>query len=62
MSRFTAELITVLVLVGSLYDHFRDIPWENVFKLSASAATISKFCGWAQVGMDVSIPCDVQLM
>ena len=33
-----------------------------MFKLSASAAAISEFCEWVLVGMDVSIPCDVQLM
>ena len=29
-------------------DHFRDVPWEDIFKLSASAAT-SEFCEWVQV-------------
>ena len=27
----------------SLHDHLRDVPWEGIFKLSASAAT-SEFC------------------
>ena len=39
----------------SLRDHLRDVPWEYIFKLSASAAT-SKFCEWVQVGIDVYIP------
>ena len=38
-----------------LHDHLRDVPWENIFKLSASAAA-SEFCEWGQVGIDVSIP------
>ena len=36
-------------------DHSRDVPWDNVFKLSASA-TANEFCGWVQVGIDVYIP------
>ena len=40
---------------GGLRDHFRDVPWEDIFKLSASAAA-SKFCEWVQVGIDVYIP------
>ena len=38
-----------------LRDHLRDGPWEDIFKLSASAAT-SEFCEWIQVGIDVYIP------
>ena len=38
-----------------LRDHLRDVPWENIFKLSASAAA-SEFCEWIQVGIDVYIP------
>ena len=37
-----------------LCDHLRDVPWENIFKLSASAAP-SEFCEWVQVGIDVYI-------
>ena len=36
-------------------DHLRDVPWENIFKLSVSAAA-SEFCEWVQVGIDVYIP------
>ena len=36
-------------------DHLRDVPWEYIFKLSASAAA-SEFCEWVQVGIDVYIP------
>ena len=38
-----------------LRDHLRDVPWEDIFKLSASAAA-SEFCGWVHVGIDVYIP------
>ena len=38
-----------------LCDHLRDAPWEDIFKLSASAAA-SEFCEWVQVGIDVYIP------
>ena len=34
-----------------LRDHLRDVPWEVVFKLSASAPA-SEFCEWVQVGSD----------
>ena len=35
-------------------DHLRDVPWEDILKLGASAAT-SEFCEWVQVGLDVYI-------
>ena len=38
-----------------LSDHLRDVSWEDIFKVSASAAA-SKFCDWVQVGIDVYIP------
>ena len=38
----------------SLCDHLRDVPWEDIFKLGAPAAT-SEFCKWVQVGIDVYI-------
>ena len=38
-----------------LHDHLRDAPWEDIFKLGASAAG-SEFCEWIQVGIDVYIP------
>ena len=37
-----------------LRDHLRNVPWEDIFKLSASAAA-SAFCEWVQVGIDVYI-------
>ena len=33
-----------------LRDHFRDVPWEDIFKLSASAPA-SEFCEWVQAGI-----------
>ena len=39
----------------SLCDHLRDVPWEDIFKLSVFAAT-SEFCEWVQVGIGVYIP------
>ena len=36
-------------------DHLRDVPWEDIFKLNASAAA-SELCEWVQVGIDVCIP------
>ena len=38
-----------------LRDHLRDVPWEDIFKLGASAAA-SEFCEWVLVGIDVYIP------
>ena len=32
----------------------RDVPWEDIFKLGASAA--SEFCEWVQVGIDIYKP------
>ena len=38
-----------------LRDHLRDVPWEDIFKLGASAAA-SEFYEWVQVGSNVYIP------
>ena len=38
---------------NGLHDHLKHVPWKDVFKLSASAAT--KFYQWVQVGIDVYI-------
>ena len=38
-----------------LNDHLRDLPWEDIFKFSASAAA-SEFCEWVQTGIEVYIP------
>ena len=37
-------------------DHLRDVPWEDIFKLSPSAAAASEFCEWVEVAIDVYIP------
>ena len=39
---------------NGLCDHLRDVPSEDIFKLSASA-TASEFCEWVLVGIDVYI-------
>ena len=39
----------------AICDHLRDIPWKDIFTISASAAA-SKFGEWVQVGIDVYIP------
>ena len=39
----------------SLCDHLRDVPWEDIFQFSASAAA-TEFCEWVQIGIDVYIP------
>ena len=45
----------------SLHDHLRDVPWEDIFKLSASAAA-NEFCEWVPVGTDLYIPhCKYQV-
>ena len=38
-----------------LCDHLRDVPWEDILKLGASAAA-SEFCEWIQIGINVYIP------
>ena len=38
-----------------LHDHLEDVPWEDIFRLSASAGA-NEFCEWVQVGIDVYIP------
>ena len=38
-----------------LRDYLRDIPWEYIIKLGASAAA-SEFCEWVQVGIYLYIP------
>ena len=37
-----------------LRNHLRDVQWEDILKLRASAAA-SEFCGWCQVEIDVYI-------
>ena len=39
----------------SLLNHWRDVPWEDIFKLGTSAAT-GEFCEWIWVGIKVYIP------
>ena len=41
----------------SLCDHLRDVVWESIFKLSASAAVAAatEFCDRVQIGTDIYI-------
>ena len=41
--------------MASLRDHLRDVPWDDIFKLGASAAA-SEFCDWVKVEIDVFTP------
>ena len=43
-----------------LRDHLRDVPGEDIFKLSGSPAA-SEFCEWVQVGIDVITPHKYQV-
>ena len=40
--------------LDGLCHHFRDVPWEEIFKLSVSAAA-SEFYKWVKVEIDVSL-------
>ena len=46
--------------LDGLCDHLRDVRWEDIFKLSASAAA-NEFCEWVQVGIDVYISLIVSI-
>ena len=37
-----------------LLDHLRDVPWEHITKLGASAAA-SEFCEWVQAGIQTDL-------
>ena len=55
MPHFITLLITILVLIGTVFMIIlRDVPWDDIFELSASAAA-SEFCEWVQIGIDVYI-------
>ena len=46
---------------NGLCDYLRDVPWEDIFKLSGYAAA-SEFCEWVQVGIDLYIShCNYQV-
>ena len=47
--------LDVLLLTDCLHNHLRDVLWEDIFKLSASAAA-SESCKWVQIGIDLYIP------
>ena len=39
---------------NGLHDLLRDVPWEDIFKLSSCAAA-SEFCEWVRVEIDIYI-------
>ena len=43
--------MTILVLIGMFFAIIWDNPWEDIFKLSASAAAI-ELCEWVEVGIE----------
>ena len=45
----------ILLLIGTVFMNMKDVPWEDIFQLCASAAA-SEFFEWVQVGIDVYIP------
>ena len=56
MPHFIAYLMTYSCADwDGLCDYLGDIPWEDIFKLSACAAA-GEFCEWVQVGIDMYIP------
>ena len=44
----------------ALHDHLVDVPWGDIFKLSASTAA-SEFCEWVQIGTDAYFLCKYQV-
>ena len=40
---------------GGFCDHLRNVPWEDIFKISVSAAA-NEFCDWGQIGIDAYNP------
>ena len=50
MSQFPLNFHQTHADWDGLRDHLRDVPWEDIFKLSDSA-TASQFCEWVQVGI-----------
>ena len=55
MSHFIAYFVTNSCADwDGLCNHLRDVPWEDIFRLSPCAAA-SEFCEWIQVGIDIYI-------
>ena len=56
MPPFIGQLMTVLCADWDcLCYHLKYVPWEDIFKIGASAAA-PEFCERVQVGIDVYIP------
>ena len=54
------QLKTIIVLIRAVFDHLRDVLWEDIFKSSAYAAG-TECCEWVQVGIAVYIPHKYQV-
>ena len=54
MLRFIAYFMTILVLIRMVFVIIWEMLWEDIFKLSTSAAAI-ELCEWVQVWVDVYI-------
>ena len=50
MTHFIVQLMYSHAEWDDLLDHLRDVPWEYIIKLGASAAA-SEFCEWVQAGI-----------
>ena len=48
-------LLLVSHTTKTIHLHRHHVPWDDIFKISASAAA-SEFCEWVQVRIDVYIP------
>ena len=48
------QIVTYVFDWDGLWDHLRDVPLEDIFKLGPSGAA-SEICEWVQVGIDVYI-------
>ena len=46
------KLENIPVLIGTVCEHLRDVPGEDMFKLSSSVVA-AQFCELVQAGMDV---------
>ena len=53
---FTTHVMTIYADLDDLHDHLRDVPWDDIYKLDASAAT-TEFCKWIWVEIYVYLPC-----
>ena len=61
MPQLISQLMTIVNLIGTVFTswihlvHGSQVPWKDMFKLSASVVA-SEFCEWVNVGIDAYIP------